>query len=150
MKCSGRVFKVRPRGSKLEVQVFPWTRAEALEMTCLLVVVWLFGLGVKGTGRDVGWACHKSCWSERLTGLGGPLIFNTQLPSGCHSCYLLWEHEKGFWEQHSQPLSWEFGCGSNPSLVGSSRPSKASSKVPVEDFHQAVSCSLGTPILWLW
>lgn len=54
MKCSGRAFKVRPRGSKLEVQAFPWTPAEALEMTWLLVGIWLFELGVKGTGRDVG------------------------------------------------------------------------------------------------
>lgn len=54
MKCNGRAFKVRPRGSKLEVQAFSWTLAEALEMTWLFVGVWLFGLAVKGTDRDVG------------------------------------------------------------------------------------------------
>lgn len=54
MKCSGGAFTVRPRGFKLEAEDFPWTPAEALEMTWLPVGVWLFGLGVKGTGKDVG------------------------------------------------------------------------------------------------
>lgn len=54
MKCGGRVSKVRRRGSKLDVQAFPWTPAEALVMNWLFVGVWLFELEVKGPGRDVG------------------------------------------------------------------------------------------------
>lgn len=86
---------------------------ENLEMIWLFVGVWRSQKAWQGCD----WACHKSCWSERLTALGEPLVLNTQLPSDFHRCYLLWEHKKRFGEQHSQPLSWEFGCGSKGNIL---------------------------------